>query len=313
MLLIAYKHKKDKLGKMKKLIKKYFNKLPYLSRLIEYETHYPPGHFYSPIPNHQGISLANKSRHLPIKDVELNDASQLDFFESLAEYIETNPFTNELEKEGSIFYNKNGFYGYGDAQILQAFIRKVQPNRVIEIGSGFSSALLQETNEAFFDNRIDIKLIEPYPGRLRKTFKGKSKVIDTILIEKKLEEVDISLFRDLKSGDILFIDSSHVLKAGSDLYVLFFEILPLLEKGVYIHFHDIFYGFEYLDSHYKGKKGFGWNENYFLRAFLMNNKSYKVVLFLNHIDTLYAKQLKEYSPSYRLNAGGACWIRKVAE
>ena len=120
----------------------------------------------------------------------------------------------------------------------------------------------------FFDNEIQCTFIEPHPKLLKSLLKqGDLERIE--IVPRPLQDVDLELFESLRANDILFIDSTHVAKIGSDVNRIFFEILPALATGVYVHFHDIFYPFEYpREWIYEGR---AWNEAYMLRAFLMYN------------------------------------------
>jgi hypothetical protein len=131
------------------------------------------------------------------------------------------------------------------------------------------------------------------------------------LIEQKLQDVNIDLFRQLEPGDLLFVDSTHVSKTGSDVNMILFEILPILPKGVMIHFHDIFYPFEYPKEWVLGWSGFGWNEIYLLRAFLTNNEEYKIILFNTYLEHLYEDWFKEKMPVCLKDKGGSLWLMKI--
>ena len=174
------------------------------------------------------------------------------------------------------------------------------------MGSGWSSAVTLDTNEFYLNNAMEVSFIEPYPDTLNKILKKE----DTYEIKKcGLEDVDLSYFEQLEKGDILFIDSTHVSKIGSDVNYLLFEILPRLKKGVYIHFHDIFYPFEYPYEWIK-KEGWIWNELYMLRTFLMNNKDYKIMFFFDYLAKKHPEKIREclnmHNPS-----GGSIWIEKL--
>ncbi len=121
-------------------------------------------------------------------------------------------------------------------------LRILSPKKFIEVGSGFTSAVTLDTNEFYLDNKIELTFIKPNANLLKSILK---KTDNINLIEKGLQDVPLDVFEQLESGDVLFIDSTHVSKIGSDVNYLFFEILPRLKKGVYIHLHDIFYPFEY--------------------------------------------------------------------
>ena len=127
------------------------------------------------------------------------------------------------------------------------------------------------------------------------------------IIEKKVQEVALDFFRELEKGDILFIDSSHVSKCGSDLNYLLFNVLPILNKGVFIHFHDIFFPFEYPKEWVIG--GRNWNENYLIRAFLMNNKNYEICLFSHYLH-IHHPDIFQNMPLAKKDFGGSLWLEK---
>ena len=286
--------------------------MPAIGRLLQYQTHWGPGHYYSPIPDTAhalAVSRAQQDRFLPMQGIDLRDQEQLGLFEQLVAFMKESPFRNEEKSPSHRFFNNNGIYGYSDALVLESMIRLLRPSRIVEAGSGFTSALMMDVNSKYFGNAIQLEFIEPYPERLFKLLSAADKNQVRIHVQG-LQTVDLSTFSSLKNQDILFIDSSHVAKVGSDLLYLFFEILPVLAPGVYIHFHDIFNNFEYPENHFTKYKGFGWNENYFLRAFLMNNPQYEVVLFTNYLDLKYSAQILHWMPDYPLRTGGQFWIRK---
>jgi hypothetical protein len=184
------------------------------------------------------------------------------------------------------------------------------PKRIVEIGSGYSSMAMLDTNEYFFNNSIDLTFIEPYPERfLSLTKSGDDKYYK--LIGANLQNVDLSLFEILDKDDILFVDSTHVSKTGSDVNKILFEILPILKKGVLIHFHDIFYPFEYPKEWVLGWNGFGWNEIYLIRSFLMHNKDYEIVLFNTFLEHFHEDWFAENMPLCLKDRGGSLWLRKL--
>ena len=143
---------------------------------------------------------------------------------------------------------------------------------------------MMDVNELFFDNRISLNFVEPYPERLYSLMSERDKQVSTVL-EKPVQEIGPDFFGQLEKNDILFIDSSHVAKCGSDVNYLFFEILPALKSGVLVHFHDVFYPFEYpRDWMFSG---WNWNEDYLLKAFLMYSRNapsgYSPIIFMSII------------------------------
>ena len=163
-----------------------------------------------------------------------------------------------------------------------------------------------DVNEHFFNNEIALTFVEPYPVRLNSLLKTSDKK-QTNIVESFVQDVDLELFKTLKKDDILFVDSSHVVKTGSDVQHILFNILPILNSGVYIHFHDVFYPFEYPKKWVLN--GFNWNEDYFLRAFLMYNNDFEIALFSDYLHKFH-KSVFESMPLTYNNTGGNLWIRK---
>ncbi|SQB99143.1 Uncharacterised protein [Helicobacter fennelliae] len=128
------------------------------------------------------------------------------------------------------------------------------------------------------------------------------------LYEKRLQEIDLGLFENLESNDIVFVDSTHVSKINSDVNKIFFEILPRLKSGVHIHFHDIFYPFSYPAEWLKEKRS--WNEAYMLRAFLEFNTAFEIVFFNTCLHFLYPKEMQKALPLSLKNTGGSIWIKR---
>ena len=132
-----------------------------------------------------------------------------------------------------------------------------------------------------------------------------------VLLTKKVQDVEIEYFNKLEENDILFVDSSHVSKTGSDLNHIIFNILPILNKGVIIHFHDIFYPFEYPKEWVLTQGGFGWNESYMLRAFLMYNKSFKILFLNSYMEHFHKDWFLSNMPDCLLRQGGSLFIVKT--
>jgi hypothetical protein len=293
-------------------VKKIASRFPPVKRLMRYQTLWEPGHYYSAIPDQQtGMAIVSKSQLscLPVNGINLNEESQLLLLDKLIPFMKESSFRNEEKTNQHRFFNKNGIYGYSDALILESMIRYLKPSRIVEAGSGFTSALMMDVNDKFFNGKINLEFIEPYPTRLFTLLSEQDKNRVELRLQG-IQSVDLSVFRSLGENDILFIDSTHVAKTGSDLLYLFFEILPVLQSGVYIHFHDIFNNFEYLPYHFEWK-GFGWNENYFLRSFLMYNNQFEVILFSSLLDSKYRDHIAARMPDYPFFTGGQFWMKKL--
>lgn len=269
-----------------------------------------PGHFYSPIPDldivrHNAAKIwPDSAEELP--GIDINADEQLELLMQLKDYYPTATFTPEKRSENRYFY-ENTAYSYSDALILYCMLRHLNPKNIIEVGSGYSSCVLLDTNEKFFGGKIKIKHIEPYPELLLQLLNGFEGEPD--LSVSRLQDVDVDEFRKLKRGDILLIDSTHVSKIDSDVNYLFSVILPALDNGVYIHIHDIFYPFEYPQNWvYEGRF---WNEAYMLRAFLQYNSAFKIVLFSDYMHRFHAEAFSKYMPLCLKDKGSCLWLEKL--
>jgi predicted O-methyltransferase YrrM len=288
---------------MRKSIEDMLRRLPYLRQLVverdelmAYRTWVPPGHFYSPLPsieeirNNEDLIFVKDAADLP--GVNINETRQLSTLASFQKYSLELPF-QALANDRQRYYYENGYFSYLDAIILYCMMREIQPKRIIEIGSGFSSCVILDTNELYFDDSIACTFVEPYPERLYSLIRESDRNKVTIL-KNKIQDVDRARFTDLEAGDILFIDSSHVSKIESDVNHILFEILPSLRNGVYIHFHDIFYPFEYPKEWIYG--GVAWNEAYLLRAFLQYNTAFTIQFFNSFMKSFFKDQLTAALP-----------------
>ena len=300
---------------MRKIIKRILKKLPFLSNLYKEIGDYKealwvkPGHFYSPIlPPFQANATIIK-----VKDyfsnsniaIDFNLATQRSILTEFKQYYSDLPFTDNAA-QGLRYYYKNDYYLYSDAIFLYSMLRKLTPRKVVEIGSGFSSALMLDTNQMFLNNKINLTFIEPFPDRLFSLITDEDKS-NTVIIENEVQSVSLEVFKELNENDILFVDSSHISKTGSDLNFILFEILPLLKKGVYIHFHDIFFPFEYPETWIR--EGRSWNEIYLLKAFLMYNSDFKIQLFSDYLHKTHSEWMSDF-PLSKLNYGGNLWLKK---
>jgi Methyltransferase domain len=271
----------------------------------------PPGHFYSPIVNPadlRGIVLADsqiESSQVPAVEIDLG--AMLELWNSSRSLLRECSFPDE-PAAGRRYYFKNDFYSFGDAISLYLIIRNFQPRRVIEIGSGFSSACMLDTVEVHNMSPVAFTFIEPFADRLKGLLRATDRTT-SVIIEQPVQQVDLKIFDDLRENDILFVDSAHVVKTGSDVNHIFFNILPRLKAGVLIHFHDIFFPFEY-GSNWVVKENRSWNETYLLKAFLMYNSAFKIEFFNDCFRRFHRGAIEASCPKFLSNTGGAIWLRK---
>jgi len=279
-------------------------RLPYVRhaldavRLVRDPPSHPPGHYYSPIPSATALKAREHviwqtpaPRSLP--GIDLRASDQLDLVSQLARYHTEQPFPDEPTAGSRYFFN-NDFYPPADAVLLYCLMRHIRPARVIEVGSGYSSAVMLDTDEMFLDSTVAFSFIDPHPERLQRLMKpGDDQRL--ALHTRNVQDVDLDLFKALRDGDILFVDSSHVTKTDSDVNTLFFEVLPQLASGVWIHIHDIFYPFEY-PKEYSIDRKWAWNEAYLLRSFLQFNSDFAIRLFPSYLEVFHAGTLHRELP-----------------
>jgi predicted O-methyltransferase YrrM len=256
----------------------------------------PPGHFYSPIPSLDEIrhraDRVFAAGPAALGGIDLDEPAQLATLEQLTRYYAEQPFTDH-KREGLRYFFENPAFSYFDAIVFYCMIRHVRPRRVIEIGSGYSSCVLLDTNERFAGNSISCTFIEPYPRLLESLITDDDRRRVTI-VASNLQDVDPAVFSELVAGDMLFVDSSHVSKTDSDVNCVFFDVLPRLNSGVHVHFHDIFYPFEYPSAWvYQGR---AWNEAYTLRAFLQYNERFTIEVFNSFLETFHRDTIAREMP-----------------
>ena len=276
-------------------------------------TLFPAGHFYSPIVDTSELR-ARQSSLWPgahtILGINFNDAYHRKVLgEYFPEYYGEFAYPLRSNGDNLTFYVENDQFSWLDCRALFVLLRAWQPKRFIEVGSGFSTLLVADVNRRFLGGTMDITCIEPYPrGFLRSRELG----IDRLLVSK-VQDVDAGAFAALGAGDVLFIDSSHVSKTGSDVNHLCFEVLPRLAPGVRIHFHDIFLPMEYPQPWVLDENR-GWNEQYVVRALLMFNTHFKVLFGSSYAYCAHADALRAAlsDPTGAYYGGGSLWLERTS-
>lgn len=288
------------------------DKLPYIRHLraeVDKQGRYRAGHYYSPIPAQEEILASIRSadqRPDTLPDVDMRAEHQSALLLDYAPlYTQFSPSSSQ--NGSSRYHYPNYLFDYADAFFLFSFLRKKRPKRIIEIGSGFSSALVLDSLDGYFGEKPRITFIEPSPVRLKNLLSG-SDLECVELITEKVQNVGLDIFETLESGDLLFVDSSHQVKCGSDVLYIMFFLLPILPSGIFVHFHDVFYPFEYPVSWLE--KGYFYNEAYFLRAFLAYNSAWTVHFFASYVDHAFPDILEERFPLCAQWPGSSLYIRK---
>ncbi len=267
-----------------------------------------PGHFYSPIPRLDDLArdadrIWRPSAALP--GIDTNDEVQREHIVRIAEVLGGEDLSDRAAPERR-YHADNVAYGIGDATILHGMLRLYRPTRIVEIGSGWSSALMLDTVERHLP-ATEITFVEPHAELLRSLMRSGDEARCTI-IEARAQDVDVDLVRTLKAGDLLFIDSTHVVGPGSDVCRIMFELLPALEPGVIVHIHDMFWPFE--QSREWVEEGRLWSECYLVRAFLTDNANWEILLFNDYVGERERELLTQRIPRFLDNTGGSLWLRR---
>ncbi len=271
---------------------------------------FPAGHYYSPIPDPADLLQREQkiwSSRPALAGVDMQVAQQLELLQNLRPHLAAIDYPVDAPPEPDRYYYANGMFPVLDAEFLFGALCLFRPRRVIEVGSGFSSLVMADANRRAFGGSIDITCIEPYPREFLKAgVEGISR-----LVTARLQDVDLAIFDQLDSGDVLFIDSSHVSKTGSDVNLLFFEVLPRLKSGVYVHLHDIFLPDEYPRAWVIDEER-SWSEQYLLHSFLMFNSQWRVVWMSYYMLTRHAQAVSAVFPRCpALGHGGSFWMQRL--
>jgi predicted O-methyltransferase YrrM len=262
--------------------------------------HVTDNHFYEPVPDTRLLPERLWEQPSEMPGVDFNDAAQVALLKEFAEgyRAEYEAFPSQPTGRPADYHLDNPMFAKVDAEILYCMVRQRKPRRVIEIGSGNSTkitTLALERNAAQDPSKDgSVVAIEPYPSDV--LLGGLPRLEE--LIVKPVQEVPLSLFDQLSAGDILFIDSSHVLKIGSDVQYEFLEIVPRVAPGVAVHVHDVFLPAEYPRHMVMDWHRF-WTEQYLLQAFLAFNSAFSVLWGSMHMHLAHPEELDAAFPSYR--------------
>ena len=250
-----------------------------------------PNHFYWPVPDVRELELRDWDTEPSPAGLDLNlDRQRYLAEEVFAQYQSEWAFPDVFTSPTEYHYN-NGFFETVDAEVAYSLVRYFKPSRIIEVGGGFSTrilaAALQANRAAGHDG--ELLTIEPFPNR---TLQG-----ITTLLAQRIQDVNLDLFLALKAGDILFLDSSHVVSVGSDVVREYLEILPRLQPGVLVHAHDIFLPSDYPRDAVLSKLCF-WSEQYLLQAFLAFNPAFEVLWGSSAMQRFHPEVLEAVFPQW---------------
>ena len=277
-------------------------------------TRFPLGHYYSPV--YDPRELAEEPRRSQIWPPQPRDTAGVDWREQEQVALCTGPFAEQqrlrfIDDESADpteYFTSNDQYPALDAWALEAMIRHHRPKRFVEVGSGFSSLVTARVNRELFDGAIDFVCVEPYPRRF---------LVDGVpgiggLRVEKVQDTPLDVFTSLRPDDILFVDTSHVVKTGGDVPWIYNEVLPRLAPGVVVHIHDICVPGDYPSSWVLD--GWGWNETYLVHAFLTFNAGFAVRFSSSLMVQRRRDALLRAFPDYgehEKRAGSSLWVQRV--
>ncbi len=265
-------------------------------------------HYYQPLinPRKNLKKSLRDNRNLP--GLDFNDKEQLEILSKFRYGSELVNFPITKTENVEYYYNNNS-YESGDAEYLYSMVRTFRPRRIIEIGSGFSTLMIQNAIKA---NKLedmkytcDHTCIEPYEMPWLAD-------LDVNLKRELVESIDLSFFEILDAGDFLFIDSSHIIRPQGDVLFEYLELLPVIKPGVIIHIHDIFSPKDYPDGWIFDEHRM-WNEQYLLEAILSSSSQYRVIGAVNYLSHSFREEFKKKFPVFAMQQGkepGAFWIVK---
>lgn len=183
--------------------------------------------------------LANRT-HYPslLTQMQKSEKDQARFLEEMAAYAEQ--FTSFGDKPPPEPRWEQDWFPRLDAAAAYKMVRDTAPKNIIEVGSGHSTRFMAR---AIKDGglKTNFVAIDPAP-------RADISKLDVTLLNKTVQEIDPALFDVLQPNDILFIDSSHIAMPGTDVDMVFLDILPRLPAGVHVHIHDIFLPYSYPES-----------------------------------------------------------------
>ena len=244
---------------------------------------------------------------LSLDGIKIDRDKMIEEWNNLLPFLNNIPFS-QFDTSGFRYAFDNVSYSWGDGSILYAMLRSLQPRRYLEVGSGWSSVCALDTAERYFKNECEFSFVDPYPQLLNSLIGEVSEKVQ--IIEMPIQQVPLTMFEVLEAGDILFIDSTHVLRTGSDVCFELFEVLPRLASGVFVHFHDMFWPFEY-PRKWAVNENRSWNELYAVRAFLTNNDNWRVIFFNDYFAKTERELIAASYPDFLKNSGGALWLQRT--
>lgn len=276
-----------------------------------------PVNYHSPIPDIEDLKQRDVWRYKSdLIGIDFREDEQIKLLKKIGlSYGEECQWPLASTSNPIDFYLTNPSFSYGCAASTYSMIRHFKPQRIIEIGSGMSSMVIAQAMQAnkkqFNESSYEYVVIDPFP----REFIQQSLIEMTQFKRKRVELIDTDFFSKLDHNDILFIDSGHCVKIGSDVNFLYLHVIPRLNPGVIIHIHDISLPYEYSRT-YATNEAFRqfWTEQYLLQSFLCFNKEFEILLAMTFLMTDHPDVFQDAFPHYNAQIhnliSSSFWIRR---
>ena len=263
--------------------------------------------FYSPIPDLDALPPGAWERTSAMGAIDWDVEAQLRYVEqTLAPYIPEFKWTREPTGEPYAYYELNDTYGIVDATTTYAIVRHLRPKRVLEMGSGFTTLTLAQACRANAADGapVELDVYDPFPGVIDDGLPGLAR-----LNRIHAQDIPLATFASLEAGDIIFIDTTHTVKMGSEVNYFILDVLPMLNPGVVVHFHDICLPWEYRRELFEDY-GLYWNEQYLLQAFLQYNREWEILCGIFAVSETYNDRIRKIIPTGPGGSGGGFWMQR---
>jgi len=274
-------------------------------------------HYYSPVPDIGDLKSRRVwARRSDMSGISFNEANQVKLLLELGrDFGHECRWPHTATDDPTLFFTDNSGFSYGCAAATHSLLRRIKPQRVIEIGSGSSSRVIAgalRANARSGGPTVQYTVIDPFPAPELDKVPGVAR-----LLKQEVERTDVALFSELRANDVLFVDSGHTVRIGGDVNFLILDVLPVLAPGVVVHFHDIPLPYEYAEVYYTNPRfRMFWTESYLLQAFLCYNATYEILLAMNYLmlDRLEAFRtaFSFYDPAIHRYPSHSFWIRRVS-
>jgi len=274
-----------------------------------------PVHYYSPVPSKKELREFDWTSKSSLVSIPFDEASQINILKRLSKYSSECIWPEHRPKGRLEYYSQNPSFGFSSACLLYTMIREFKPSNVIEVGGGFSTFIICQSlqvNSIKEGKAGSVISIDPFPNDALRAAQEKYGIC---VRREPVQRIPVALFEQLQAGDLLFIDTSHVVRIGGDVNFLILEVLPRLHPGVLVHLHDIYLPYEYPRSNYfsSGMKLL-WTEQYLLHAFLCFNTNFKILVAAYWLQMVHSDESKAAFPSYdskRHRPSSSFYIQRV--